>query len=1002
MPWRQEKTETGNDLVWDGVEKGIGPSPTRGTANIQNANISTESGEVMASFARAEESQRVIAAGTSGATLTASVSDGATLLAGPVAPASPLFAGTWIRILSSTISSITAATNPSSATVNYLVVAGGGGGGAAFSGGSGGGGGGGAGGLLASSTSASVGSYVITVGTGGVGGNAASTAGSGTDSIYTGVVTATGGGGGARGTSPVGNATNGGSGGGGSGETAGPGTGTAGTGTGGQGNNGGTGRQAANASGGGGGGASAVGANAPSSGVGGAGGAGTASSISGVSTTYAGGGGGGGISSGGAGGAGGGGAGTTNNVTGTAGTANTGGGGGGASDNDANSSSGGVGGTGIVILSYVTGAMYATGGIVTYSGGNTIHTFKSSGLFKVININSGGLYYVSYKDTNNKIKLSAAFDPTGAHVTTHGTSGTATFETVAIPNSMIAKATEPYSTASSGNEFRYYIMDVNGNVWVYDTAVYDSSLAASGVATKWMMPDPNNYSTLKFGGMAVLNGWLMVVSNANIYGKPTINLGTNFTPLPNGALNNPFPTHGNFAFVGQQGKMYYCDDGYIGELFPTTSLVTSIANIQSYASYTASTYTGTVASLIGGSNPYSGGTRIPVVFYTDIYGTMPTAVSANTVYYIQLTPSLGTFEAYDALTSGNRIDIGTGASGTQYFNTFYPLGFDASIDGTNSTVQFSPQRVNLPFYETAQCMVEVGNIVIIGGASSTLHPWNQIDATPSDAIALPEANVKTMVNVNNMAYVFAGNKGNIYVTNTSVASLALKVPDYVAGIAGTPLTYIEPYFTWGDSDYLRGRVYFSILDQTATKAGNAGGIWSFVPPQNMYDTEAGVSLRLENERENSTLNGYATIILPNQEQLAVSPQYWAGWQNSYSVASSVEFTIDNTGTVPVTQYLVETDLLPTGSFLTKQTFQQIEYKLTTPMVVGDSVAMYWRVNSTDAWQQVTGVEEESTNRLSGFFNVDFQKTQWIQFKVVATTTGLTTSSFVRLKQIRLR
>ena len=106
--------------------------------------------------------------------------------------------------------------------------------------------------------------------------------------------------------------------------------------------------------------------------MGGAGGAGVASSISGSSVTYAGGGGGGGVTPG-AGGAGGGGAGTKSGTAGS-GTANTGGGGGGEGDNAGTS---GNGGSGVVIVSYA-GVQRFTGGTVTTSGGNTIHTFTSS------------------------------------------------------------------------------------------------------------------------------------------------------------------------------------------------------------------------------------------------------------------------------------------------------------------------------------------------------------------------------------------------------------------------------------------------------------------------------------------------------------------------------------------------------------------------------------------------------------------------------------------------
>jgi hypothetical protein len=58
----------------------------------------------------------------------------------------------------------------------------------------------------------------------------------------------------------------------------------------------------------------------------------------------------------------------------TAGTANLGGGGGGGGTTGAN------GGSGVVIISY-PGAQIGTGGTVTSVGGNTIHTFTSSGTY---------------------------------------------------------------------------------------------------------------------------------------------------------------------------------------------------------------------------------------------------------------------------------------------------------------------------------------------------------------------------------------------------------------------------------------------------------------------------------------------------------------------------------------------------------------------------------------------------------------------------------------------
>jgi hypothetical protein len=139
-----------------------------------------------------------------------------------------------------------------------------------------------------------------------------------------------------------------------------------------------------NSMGGGGGGALGAGSGAN-------GGAGYTSNISGTSIVY-GSGGGGGLVSGAAasGGVNAGNGGISNTNMGTSGVANTGGGGGGSGGTLSPSfayASSGSGGSGVVIISYPTGSITATGGTITTSGGNTIHTFTSSGTFTVTSIN---------------------------------------------------------------------------------------------------------------------------------------------------------------------------------------------------------------------------------------------------------------------------------------------------------------------------------------------------------------------------------------------------------------------------------------------------------------------------------------------------------------------------------------------------------------------------------------------------------------------------------------
>jgi hypothetical protein len=250
-----------------------------------------------------------------------------------------------------------------------LVVAGGGSGASNF-----GGGGGGAGGFIETTIPLSITTYNVQVGGGGVAPSNSPAGQSGTNgsssffSAAPSILTAIGGGRGGNENGGAGAGTIAGSGGSGGGAGSRYNSSTVGQGTFGQGFNGGTG---AFQGGGGGGGAAGSGSNAPSTSNGGNGGAGIASTISGVLTYYAGGGGGGANFTPGTGGIGGGGNGA--NSTGQPGSVNTGGGGGGSNGNR-----GGNGGSGIVIIRY-SGPPIATGGTITSVGGDTIHTFTTTG-----------------------------------------------------------------------------------------------------------------------------------------------------------------------------------------------------------------------------------------------------------------------------------------------------------------------------------------------------------------------------------------------------------------------------------------------------------------------------------------------------------------------------------------------------------------------------------------------------------------------------------------------
>lgn len=658
-------------------------------------------------------------------------------------------------------------------------------------------------------------------------------------------------------------------------------------------------------------------------------------------------------------------------------------------------------------VSVATGSLtYIDSSHVSLSISGTNNLFKGMWISVSDSSHTGelpnGTYYVTLSAGSGFV-LDTTY--TGVGITGYTSGLTATISLFRSMGKPIASATETYSSGSAFF-YRYYVLDANGLVWVNDSANY-SIYNTSGDNVNWFLPSTSLLTNAT--GLAVLNGWLMVFYGNTIGCKPTVLLGTAWSAFASGVMMSPATSpNPHFAYVGHQGKCYYTDGNFIGSIFPNTSLLSGAANIQSYASYTASTTTGTISTLISGSLPTTStaSTRIPAVFFSA--GTKPTAITVGTMYHISYSTSAATFEVYAAPTGGSALDIATGSSGTQYFNTFYPISA-----GGNATITFTPQRLNLPTYEISQSITEINNTVIIGCKGNVLYPWNQIDPLPGDLIFLPENNAVNMITVNNMAFIFAGSQGNMYITNGSTAALVISVPDYCAGIAGTQASYVEPYYTWGDAMYLRGRVYFSILDQYtsngSSKAGNCGGIWSFIPTQNFFfGQDSGVALRMENQNSYATYSGVATVLIPNEDQAGfgssywnsgLGPQYWSGW---YSSITSPTYGIDGSSNVPSTAAVIETDIIPTGTLLNKKTFKQVEYKLAAPLSSGETVSIKYRQNITDAFTSLGTATTEGSTGLSGYYAVNFEKGQWLQLQITLTPSSSASESFVRLSEVRIR
>jgi len=101
-------------------------------------------------------------------------------------------------------------------------------------------------------------------------------------------------------------------------------------------------------------------------------------------------------------------------------------------------------------------------------------------------------------------------------------------------------------------------------------------------------------------------------------------------------------------------------------------------------------------------------------------------------------------------------------------------------------------------------------------------------------------------------------------------------------------------------------------------------------------------------------------------------------------------------------------MIPIGTLLDPKTDNNVEYKLTVPMVAGESVTMAWRQNFAQNFTTITdathptGAFTVSDNQgFSGVIQVNFQKSQWLQIRTFLSSTA-SNPSYVRLRELRIR
>lgn len=318
----------------------------------------------------------------------------------------------------------------------------------------------------------------------------------------------------------------------------------------------------------------------------------------------------------------------------------------------------------------------------------------------------------------------------------------------------------------------------------------------------------------------------------------------------------------------------------------------------------------------------------------------------------------------------------------------------ATFDPTSTaTYTFNQKALSIPKIDIAQCLEELGTNLLVGGLYNYVYPWNRLAPNFNYPIFIAEKGTTRLLTVNTNCYIFAGQRGRIFVTNGSQTQLFKKMPDHILGI--------DPTFTFYGVAYNKNQIYFGVSARTnaGTVSSSYSGLWAID-----LDTEA---LRAPTLQSTTTATVTA-MFSPPYIAVGGSPYSntgFGGLQVAWKTVDSNNVItgggIDSSTDAPYTDYTpyIDTEIIPVGQFLSKQTFNNLEFKLSAPLVSGEGIKISYRSNITSSYTLID--ETTAAGSISDVYTPNFQNVEWVQLRINTKSTA-SSPSYTRLTEIRLR
>lgn len=292
--------------------------------------------------------------------------------------------------------------------------------------------------------------------------------------------------------------------------------------------------------------------------------------------------------------------------------------------------------------------------------------------------------------------------------------------------------------------------------------------------------------------------------------------------------------------------------------------------------------------------------------FSDTVGDRPSLVGQDDVIYIGVGKNIASILE----TSGSTFDPASGG-----------------------TYTFNDEALDLPDNYQITCLEELGSYLAIGtrygynfgaGNVADIYLWDRVSTSFDLPVRLKTQGVRAMINYNNILYVIAGLKGDIYATNGTKSSLVGRVNAQMLDMQQENLQF-EVYHN-GIAQF-RDKIIFG---GATSSNGNPIGVFSFNPKT------GGVSMDYTVSNDNDS-NGIDIFSVYSDSDNVI----YVGWQDASGTVSYGLDKLSTTRRYTDDSYIV-TGLYRVGQDRRKRVFKHTEISLAKSLETGNRVKVYYR------------------------------------------------------------